>query len=92
MYQFLERPEETVTATFGQLDVPELEAGLGEDRSDPGGRVPTDPERLRVLGLSGARCRLRGAGARSGRGRAVVTEASRVAALYDIHGKERRAA
>ena len=62
VYQFLERPGDLVSATFSTADVPALEArAVRGDRAHPRRRLPPDAGRVRVLGLPGARRRLRGA-------------------------------
>ncbi len=76
-YQFLERPDDVVSTTFTVADVPALEAELSAAiATHPRGRVSPDPERVRVLGLPGARPRLRRAAARAARGN-VASCASR---------------
>ena len=60
VYQFLERPEELVSAAFRREELSALEAGaVGGDRAHPGRRVPAAAERVRLRRLSGARRRLR---------------------------------
>ena len=71
VYHFLEDPDAVVSRVFTADDAPRLEGVLQRlDRSHPGGRVPADAERLRLLRLPGAQRRLRRAEARRvGRGR-----------------------
>ena len=60
VYQFLEAPEDVVSATFTRADVERARAGArGGDRADPGGRLPADAEPVRVLRVPGARPRVR---------------------------------
>ena len=62
VYHFLERPDAVVSRTFDRLELPVLEQELSEAiaRIDAGEFV-ADPGRLHVLGLPGARRRVRGA-------------------------------
>ena len=62
VYVFLERPEEVVARRSRTADLPALEAELSAAiaRIDAGEFVPT-PGRVHLLGLPGARPRLRGA-------------------------------
>ena len=65
-YQFLEQPNDVVSTTFTDADVPTLEAALSAAIARiRGRRLPSDAERVRLRGLPGARSRLRGAAARA---------------------------
>ena len=72
VYHFLEDPDAVVSKVFTADDAPRLEGRAQRlDRSHPGGRVPADAERVRLLGLPGAQRRLRRAAARRRRRRGV---------------------
>ncbi len=84
-YQFLERPDDVVSATFSADDLPELEAELSEaiSRIRAGVFVPTPSE------FACADCPaldLVCAGPGSARGTGRRGRAMRVAALNDVHG------
>ena len=60
VYAFLERRRAVVSTTFTRADLAGLEAELSRrDRTDQPGRVRPDAERVHLLGLPGARSRLR---------------------------------
>ena len=67
VYQFLERPDEPVAATYGRADVAALEAELERGRGDDlGRRLPPDAERACLRRLPGARRRVRRPAPRAG--------------------------
>ena len=71
VYHFLEDPDAVVSTVFTADDAPRLEAHAQRlDRAHPGGRVPAHAERLRLLGLPGART-----SSAPGRGSAASTKA-----------------
>ena len=64
-YQFLEAPDDVASTTFTLADVEDArDAALRRDRAHPRRRVSPDAERVRLLGLPGARPRLRRAAPR----------------------------
>ena len=65
VYHFLERPDAVVSTPFERLELPRARGrAVRGDRADQCGRVPSDPERLQLLRLPGARPRLRRPAAR----------------------------
>ena len=65
-YQFLERPDEPVVASYTRDDVPRARSGAGRGgRRDRGRRVPAVAGRAHLRRLPGARRRLRGPRLRS---------------------------
>ena len=64
VYQFLERPDDLVSSSFGAADLPALESGaVGGNRDHSGRKLPPDAERLRLPHVPRARSRLRGTAA-----------------------------
>ena len=68
VYHFLEDPDAVVSRVFTAEDAAAARRRAQRlDRPHPGGRVPADAERVRLLGLPGAQRRLRRAAARRAR-------------------------
>ena len=89
VYQFLERPDDVVSRTFAQADVPGLEAELSEAIARiRAGEFRPDAERLRLLGA--VRRSISSAGPSSSRGRLILDGRPVMAVDRHPRGEERR--